>query len=227
MVTALTCAKRFIICGLIGGHLKMWDTSQKNSWDRIRLFRVLSPPHNDDVTCLSTQGDVLVSGARDLTIRLWNYETGEAMRVLRAGNRHLEAVSLTKGHLICLHHCSMSSEFEVYKSKVVLWRIGSTFDVIDEVSTTPLGHPPYRVMHSYSLDGGRLAYALHNAIRVIEAVGAGFETLFEVDLDRRTFVKESVKINIAEHEKKPPFSEPLQPFNCMKNSILTLSRNCT
>ena len=189
MVTALTCARRFIICGLIGGHLKMWDTSQGNSWDRIRLFRVLSPPHNDDVTCLSTLGDVLVSGARDLTVRLWRYETGEAMRVLRAGNRHLEAVSLTRDHLICLHHCSVGSEFEVYKSKAVLWRVGSTFDVIDEVSTTPLGHPPYRVMHSYSLDGGRLAYALHNAIRVIEAVGAGFETLFELDLDRRTFVK--------------------------------------
>ena len=187
----MTCARRFIICGLIGGHLKMWDTSQKNSWDRIRLFRVLSPPHNDDVTCLSTLGDVLVSGARDLTIRLWRYETGEAMRVLRAGNRHLEAVSLTRDHLICLHHYSVNSEFEVYKSKAVLWRIGSTYDVIDEVSSTPLGHPPYRVMHSYSLDGKRLAYALHNAIRVIEAVGAEFERLFEVDLDRRTFVKVS------------------------------------
>ena len=77
----------------------MWDTSQKNSWDRIRLFRVLSPPHNDDVTCLSTRGDVLVSGARDLTIRLWNYETGEAMRVLRAGNRHGCQMAITKFRL--------------------------------------------------------------------------------------------------------------------------------
>ena len=194
MATALIYVRCYIICGLIGGHIKMWDTSETESWHRIRLFRVLAG-HNDDVTALSTHGDVLASGARDKTIRLWHYESGDrAFRVLKAANRHLERVSLTRDYLICLHHCSANFEFEVYKSKAVLFRIGATFDAIDEVRVHPLGHPPYRVMHSYALDGRRLAYALHNAIRVIEAIDDGFEILYEVDLDRRTFLKESATI---------------------------------
>ena len=87
IVTALLCARRYVIAGNIGGHVKIWDVGQNEPWHRIRLLRLLAG-HDDTVTCLSACDDVLASGARDKTIRLWNYETGEAMRVLNSGNRY-------------------------------------------------------------------------------------------------------------------------------------------
>lgn len=189
LATALIAAKHYIICGLIGGHVKMFDISQTEAWHRIRLFRVLAG-HNDTVTCLSTYDDVLASGARDRTIRLWNFETGAAMRVLKAANRYLEGVSLTRDTLISLHYSSAKFETNVYKSKAVLWRIGATYDAIDEVSVTGLDNPPIRALLSHALNGKRLAYALLDTIKVTEVVGNGFHTLAKIDLGVRTFVKE-------------------------------------
>jgi len=69
----LVCGSSLFI-GLKNGDIVQWDQPGE-------VMNVLKG-HTHMVTCLLQCGDVLWSGSNDMTMRLWNIQTGECMQTI-------------------------------------------------------------------------------------------------------------------------------------------------
>jgi len=55
--------------------------------------------HNDVVNCLLQCGDVLWSGSDDMTMKLWNIQTGECMQTIETES-YIRSLCVWREHII-------------------------------------------------------------------------------------------------------------------------------
>ena len=57
-----------VICGLINGNIKFYDTAASSPVIRLKAFRIIEA-HKISVQCMDTHGRTLASAAREPTFR--------------------------------------------------------------------------------------------------------------------------------------------------------------
>ncbi len=63
--------------------IKVWDLSEVHeTWSRVTCKKTFLG-HTDKVRCLQVNGDVLISGSYDDTLKIWDIKTGECVNTLR------------------------------------------------------------------------------------------------------------------------------------------------
>jgi len=94
-----------VLAGCNDGTIHLYDPLRSTL---VRAFR----GHEETVTCLALDGNFLVSGAEDHTVRVWNLINGQQIHELRKHRRSVEDVLViersgtivscaTDGHIIC------------------------------------------------------------------------------------------------------------------------------
>lgn len=89
----------YFVCGMLNGHIKVWD--QTDTATLKQMASRLLTSHEESVTSLSARkkDNVLASGAKDRSIRLWSLERGTLLRILRIYGTP-RAVALADQHLM-------------------------------------------------------------------------------------------------------------------------------
>ena len=83
--------------GMLDGLIKMWRISERETWRRpVRMFE----GHEESVTCLDVDSEVLVSGSLDHSVRVWSTQTSCLLRVLRRQGSPILMVRLLSDRLL-------------------------------------------------------------------------------------------------------------------------------
>lgn len=110
LFSCLKLHQQCLFAGMIDGLIKMWDLSQDYIKKPMKIFE----GHEERVSSIDAQGELLVSGSLDHSVRVWNIETSSMLRVLRGSGSPIHMVTIFPDHLAW---CSRSGTFQVWSWK--------------------------------------------------------------------------------------------------------------
>ena len=99
LFSCLKVHKEYLFAGMLDGLVKMWLVKPPVRNEKpIRVFE----GHKERVTALDTRDEILLSSSLDHSVRVWNFETGGLLRVLRGPGAPLLLVKFTSDRVISL-----------------------------------------------------------------------------------------------------------------------------
>jgi WD40 repeat protein len=134
--------------------------------------------HSDSITAFALTEDRLFTASRDLTVRMWDAETGSELDTLRQFTDSDPQIDVSNEYVALTNYGD---------SSIQLWRInagengdGVGTEIGHEVEKTLLGHTDYIFDLGFSADGSRLVTSSSDSTVRVWDVSTG-ETLFVLE----------------------------------------------